>query len=453
MIFRFVYLSCLALVIMGLANAEAAKVLRVPLAGTVELGLSPYIIRAIHYAEDNQFDALILDVDTFGGRVDAAVEIRDALLDAKVPTVAWVDKRAISAGALISLACKKIFFSPGSTMGAATPIQAGAEGAKDVEKKFVSYFRSEMGATAEKNGRPRVIAESMVQAVKDIPNLVAKGEVLTLTDVSALTTKISDGTASDFGELLTFLKLEGAEVEVFNINWAERIVRFITDPTVSGLLMSGGVLGIIFEIQAPGFGLPGILGISCLALYFFGKFIVHLAGWEEILFLLLGIFLIGAELLLLPGFLLPGITGFLFLIGALFFSGISPKVPFDLSFPYVESQLRSMAIGSILIVIGAIIMYRLGIRYSRKISMVLESALPSGSGRSFEENAELKSLLGKSARLLTDLRPTGRAEIDGKTYEVVAESGFLESGLETRVIEVSDLRIVVSSRQNSFPRS
>jgi len=438
---------------MGLTPAEATKVLRVPFEGTVELGLSPYIIRAIRYAEENKFDALILDIDTFGGRVDAAVEIRDALLDAKVPTVAWVNKRAISAGALISLACRKIFFSPGSTMGAATPIQAGADGAKDVEKKFVSYFRSEMGATAEKNGRSRVIAESMVQAVEDIPKLVAKGEVLTLTDVSALTTKISDGTADNFDKVISFLSLEGSEIEVFKINWAEKIVRFITDPTVSGLLMSGGVLGIILEIQSPGFGLPGVLGIGCLALYFFGKFIVHLAGWEELLFLMLGIFLIGAELLFLPGFILPGITGLLFLIGALFFSGISPKIPLDLSFPHVESQLRSMAIGSILVVLGAVTMYRLGLRYSRKIPMVLDSALPSGAGRSSEDELELKSLLGKNARLLTDLKPTGRAEIEGKTYEVVSESGFLENGLAAKVIDVSGVRIVVSSRINSSPRS
>src|SRR5690606_20770891 len=122
-------------------------------------------------------------------------------------------------------------------------------------------------------------------------------------------------------ELLRSLNLDSAQVDIFKINWAERLVRFLTEPTVSGLLMSGGILGIILEFQTPGFGLPGILGITCFALFFFGKFLVHLAGWEEVLLLLVGIGLVILEFFVLPGSFFFGTLGFICIFVSLFLAG------------------------------------------------------------------------------------------------------------------------------------
>lgn len=405
--------------------------------------MSPYIQRAIRYAEDQKFDALVLDIDTFGGRVDAAVDIRDALLDSSVLTIAWVNKRAISAGALISLACDKIVFASGSTMGAATPVQAGAEGAQDAGKKFVSYFRGEMGSTAERTGRPRQIAEAMVMATEDIPGLIKEGEVLTLTDVTAKEQKISDATVESREELLRFIEMPKAQVEEFEISWAERIVRFLTEPTVSGLLMSGGVLGLVLEIQSPGFGVPGIVGLSCLGLYFFGKFIVNLAGWEEVLLFILGIILIGVELLVAPGTLVFGLSGLAAIVISLFMAGISPSIPFSLSAPDVQDQISSLAIGMILTLVGFVLIYFLVRKNSTRVPLVLRSHFEKGGGESAAEKESLHSLMGKTGTLLTELRPAGRAEIDGKTYQVVSDGNFLERGTQVKVSEVDGLRIVV----------
>lgn len=428
-------------------KSENQRVLWVPFEGTVELGLAPYIQRAVEYANSNQYDAIVLEVDTFGGRVDAAVEIRDALIDSKITTVAWVNKRAISAGALISLACDKIFYSKGSTMGAATPVQQGGEGAQDVGKKYVSYFRGEMGSTAEQNGRSRKLAEAMVQATEGIEGLVKEGDVLTLTDVTALEHGMSDGTLSSRADVLAALKLEGATITEFGINWAERIVRVLTDPTVSGLLMSGGVLGIIFELQSPGFGLPGIIGLSCLALFFGAKFLVHLAGWEEILLLMVGLILIGLEFLIFPGTYIFVILGLAAILVSLFMAGVSPKIPLDFNMPSIQDHVQAMGTGFVLFFIGLALVLWYFSKNPRAVPLGLSDHFEAGSGHSKQETDERKALVSQTGILTTDLRPSGKAEINGKSYQVVAESGFINSGAEIEVIDVEGVRILVREKR------
>lgn len=429
------------------AQELTQKVLWVPLNGTVELGLAPFLIRAIEYADNNKFDALVLEIDTFGGRVDAAVEIRDALLDAKTPTIAWINKRAISAGALIAFACDKIFFSPGSTMGAATPIQGGAEGAKDVDKKYVSYFRTEMGATAEQNGRPRKIAEAMVQATEEIKGYVKEGDVLTVTDRTALELKVSDGSYESKQALLKKLDLENASIEDFETNWAEQIVRFLTDPTVSGLLMSGGALGIILELQAPGFGLPGVIGISCLALFFFGKFLVNLAGWEEVLFLLIGIILIGVEIFVFPGTFVFAVAGFALLIGALFFAGISPSMPIDFSFPPIALHLQAMGTGLLIFLVGLALILWFFSKNPSRVPLGLEDHLRPGDGSSEKEIEKQHALIGRTGITLTDLKPTGKMEIESSIYNVSSSGEYINKGNEVLVVEIDGPRILVKEKK------
>jgi membrane-bound serine protease (ClpP class) len=436
------FLVVLTLGSVPLSAETPQRVLWVPLQGTVELGLAPFIVRAIEQAESGSYSALVLDVDTFGGRVDAAVTIRDALLNTKIPTVAWVNKRAISAGALISLACQKIYFSPGSTMGAATPIQMSSDGkAQSVENKMVSYFRAEMGATAEKNGKSRTIAEAMVLATEDIKGLVQKGDVLTLTDITAAQFKMSDGTATSRDDVLKMMGMENAQVVEFEINWAERIVRFLTEPTVSGLLMSAGILGIILELQAPGFGLPGILGIACLALFFLAKWIVFLAGWEEIILMGLGITLIALELLVLPGKFIFGLLGVALTVGALLMAGISPRVPFDWSMPDVQAHMNGVALAFIIAFVGMIVGYILMARNPRRLPLVSSYTLDRSQGySSFDDH---QSLVGKLGLLKSDLRPSGKALIEGKVWDVVSDSEFLKNGAPIQVVSVEGGRIVV----------
>ena len=165
------------------AQESRPVVYLVPIEGMIDLGLAPFVERVLDEAAGAGAAAVILEINTFGGRVDAAVLIRDALLRTRVRTVAFVNKRAISAGALISLAATTIVMAEGGTIGAATPVEIGQPGgaAQPVAEKTVSYVRKEFRATAESRGRPPLVAEAMVDADVEIPGVIGKGKLLTLT--------------------------------------------------------------------------------------------------------------------------------------------------------------------------------------------------------------------------------------------------------------------------------
>ena len=262
---RLAVLGLLVMVILSVppsAQTPRALVYVVPIAGIIDLGLAPFVQRVLDEAVDANAAAVILEINTFGGRVDAAVLIRDALLQARVRTVAFINKRAISAGALISLATEKIAMAEGGTIGAATPVAMGQPGApaQPVEEKTVSYMRKEFRATAEARKRPPLLAEAMVDADVEIPGVIDKGKLLTLTTDEALQHQVADVRANSLEAVLEFLELSGADVRLASQTWAETLVRFLTHPVVSSLLLTIGMLGIIVELRTPGLACPGSLG-------------------------------------------------------------------------------------------------------------------------------------------------------------------------------------------------
>jgi membrane-bound ClpP family serine protease len=235
-----------------------ARVHVVPITGMIDLGLAPFVRRALAEAEADGAAAVVFEIETFGGRVDAAVQIRDALLDSKLRTVAFVNKRAISAGALIALSAQTVVMASGGTIGAAAPVVGGAPGAESrpADEKTVSYVRKEFRATAEARQRPLALAEAMVDADVVVPGVVEKGKLLTLTTEEAIRNKVADHRADTMDAVLAQLGLAGAELRTATPHWAESLVRFLTHPIVSSLLISAGMLGIFVELRAPGLGWP-----------------------------------------------------------------------------------------------------------------------------------------------------------------------------------------------------
>ncbi len=254
----------------------------VPIDGVIDLGLAPFLARTISEAEQAGAAAVLLDINTFGGRVDAAVAMRDTLLNAPMRTIAFVNPRAISAGALLALATETIVMSSGGTIGAAMPVVSGAGEAQAADEKSVSYLRKEFGATAERRGRPATFAEAMVDVDVEIPGVVAKGKLLTLTTSEAIEHNVVELSADTLDGALQSAGLANANVRRMAQTWAETLVRFLTNPIVSSLLMTIGLLGILVEIRTPGFGLPGIVGLMSFGLFFWGHWLVQLAGWEEL---------------------------------------------------------------------------------------------------------------------------------------------------------------------------
>jgi membrane-bound serine protease (ClpP class) len=432
-----------ALVLAGSAPAPAQErrpvVYVAPIEGIIDLGLAPFVQRVLDQAAAEGAAAVVLEVNTFGGRVDAAVQIRDALLGAQVPTVAYVNRRAISAGALISLAAEHLVMAEGATIGAATPVMSGGQGgAQAVSEKTVSYVRKEFRATAESRKRPARIAEAMVDADVAIRGVIEKGKLLTLTTDEALRHKVAEHRAGSVAAALERVGIAGAELRPMSPNWAENVVRFLTHPVLSSLLVTIGMLGIIIELRSPGFGVAGAIGVGALAAFFWGHWIVQLAGWGELLLALAGVALLLVEVLVIPGFGFAGILGIVALVAALVMSvvgsGATPEFFLFAAARIVLALLVALAASF------AMLRYMPRTRFGRQL--ILDTGLAT------EPEGDLR-WLGKRGRASSPLRPAGIAEIGGERVDVVSEGELIEAGTEVEVMRVDGNRIVVRRATNN----
>lgn len=408
--------------------------------GIIDLGLAPFVQRVLDEAAGTQARAVILDINTFGGRVDAAVLIRDALLRSPVRTVAFINKRAISAGALISLAATTIVMAEGGTIGAATPVEMGQPGgaAQPVAEKTVSYVRKEFRATAESRGRPPLLAEAMVDADVAIPGVIDKGKLLTLTTKEALKHKVADFRADSVEAVLDQLGLANAEVRRTGPTWAETVLRFLTHPVVSSLLMTIGILGIIVELRTPGFGVPGAVGIGSLALFFWGHWIVRLAGWEELLLVGAGLSLLAIEVFVTPGFGITGTLGIAALLGGL---GLS-LVGAGATWAVILGAVGRVALSLLLAIAASLALLRFLPRLPFGRRLVLETELTAREGFASAPETD-RAWLGKRGTAASMLRPAGIADVEGERVDVVSDGEFIDAGEPITVVRVDGNRIVV----------
>jgi membrane-bound serine protease (ClpP class) len=419
-----------------------SKVVVIAIDRTVELGLAAFVRRAIETNPDAV--AIVIEVNTLGGRVDAAIQIRDALLEAEPRTVAFIHPRAISAGALISLACDNIIMTEGGTIGAATPIQAAPGGqAEAVGEKMVSYMRAEMRATAEANGRRGDIAEAMVDNEVVIKRIVEAGKLLTLDTDQAIKLGMADAKAADLDAVMQTLTLEDPEIVTAEANWGEEIARWLTEPTVSGLLLSVGMLGLMVAFYTRSVGAFTLVGFMALGLFFGGHAVVHLVGWEEALLFLSGVVLVLVEVFFVPGLGVPGVLGLIFVIAALVLALIG--VPLDVSF---ETGVLADAMTRVLLsLLGAFVLALVFMRLLSKTAMgralVLEDAETG-----FLSAPSASDLVGQTGEALTDLRPAGKVVVDGERHEATSEREFIARGSRVRVIGKDGPALVVRPEED-----
>lgn len=453
-----IWLASLSLVALGLlvpftaAQPEPQRpiVYVVKIEEVIDLGLAPFVKRILAEATQAGAAAVILDIDTFGGRVDAGVQIRDALLNAEVRTVAFVNKRAISAGALIGLSAETLVMATGSTIGAAAPVLSGAPGAEaqPANEKTVSYVRKEFRATAEARKRPPLLAEAMVDSAIGVPGIVEKGKLLTLTTDEALQHKVADFRAETLEGVLLQLGLQTAEVRHASPHWAEQLVRFLTNPLVSSLLIGLGMLGIVIELRTPGLGIAGAFGIGSLALFFWGHWLVQLAGWEELLLAGVGVVLLALEILVIPGFGVIGALGAAAMLGALVLSMIGAG---DTSAVVLATAWR-VVIALLIAVVSAVALMRFMPRLPFARRMILNANLGSGPTHGSTPASDLH-WLGKHGRASSVLRPAGIAEIDGERVDVVSDGVLIEPGTPIEVTHVDGNRIVVRRMPGGVPHT
>jgi membrane-bound serine protease (ClpP class) len=397
-------------------------------------------------------DILVLDINTFGGRVDAAVTIRDALLslgDRGAKVVAWVHPRAISAGALISYAADVIVVSPGSTMGAATPVQIEGGKMESVEEKVVSYMREEMRSTAEARGRNGDIAAAMVDPDMEVAGLDDKGKTLTLDGKTSLEWGVASFEAKDFDALAAGLGYGGGgkpyEVQEVGWSWAEKIAGWLSSSVISGLLMTLGMLGIMIGLYTGGSPIALGLGGGCLALFFFGHHIVNLAGIEDILLFLVGAGLIAYEVLI-PGHIVPGIVGVICILAALFLGLIDlDKVDFTVQWHagYVGRALATV-FGSILATVAlTFAAFKFLPETSLGRGLLLSARIDARAADRAAEEGE--SIVGEIGTAVTGLRPSGKVKVGDRRYEARAEHGFIEPGTAVKILRREGFHVVVAA--------
>jgi membrane-bound serine protease (ClpP class) len=413
---------------------EGGQVYRVPVTGTVEMGLAPFVSRVLDEAAEAGASAVVLDIDTPGGRIDAAWEIIDAVRDASLPVHAYVNRRALSAGAMIALSADRLYMRPGSTIGAATPVVG--EG-KRASEKMVSAMRSEFRALAEERGFDPAIAEAMVDETVAVEGISEEGRLLTLTTGEAVELGVATAEVDDWPALVASIGLAGVPVREMSPNWAERIVRLLTNPMLAPLLLSLGFMGLIIEIRTPTFGLAGAVGLVCLAAFFGARFVVHLAGMEELILLGAGAGLIALEVFVIPGFGVAGLAGGVSVLTALMLSMLG-------SYPTVSELISALGIIAVSILVVGVLAFAVlrHLPFSRAMSgVLLDRATTQEAGYlSAPDRPELEGRIGTA---LTDLRPSGTMGIDGERIDVVTEGPWVEKGDSVVVLRAESYRHVV----------
>jgi membrane-bound serine protease (ClpP class) len=414
---------------------STAEVFRVPIQGDIELGLAPFVERSVEEAQAAGARAVILDIETPGGRVDAAQRICNALGDSEIPVYAFINRHAYSAGAMIALAADRIYMRPSSVMGAATPVVGSGEKAPE---KIVSAMRAQMRALAEERGLDPDVAEAMVDESVEVDGVVEAGKLLTLTTDDAVEIGYA-AEVEDWDALLAELDLQGSPVAEMRVNWAERIVRFLSNPIVAPFLLSLGFLGLIAEIKSPGLGIAGFAGLLSLALFFGSHLILGLAGMEDILLFGAGVILIGVEVFIIPGFGLFGVLGGVGVLGGLYMSMVG-------SLPTAPDFAQAGAVLTTSLLIILITSWAL-LRHLPRSSRLAKSGvflLNQGEREDgWASQSPRPDLQGREGEALTDLRPAGTVIIGEERVDAVSESEWIEEGTAVRVVASEGYRLVV----------
>jgi membrane-bound serine protease (ClpP class) len=409
-----------------------------------------YVVRrGVKEAMDAHADALILDMNTDGGRVDVTEEIIQIVSRFKGTTATYVHNKAFSAGAFIAVGTQKIYMAPQSVIGAAAPIMmspggTGVEKLPDtMEVKMTSAVRAMVRVQAEKNGHNIEVVEAMIDKTKELKIdgelLNQAGNILTLTDKQAAKgygspskPLLSLGTVESMDALLAALGYAGAQRVEIQPTGAETLGLWIN--TISPILMIIGIIGIYIEFKTPGFGLPGIIGIAAFAVYFFGGYIAGLsgAGWAILFFL--GVALLAVELFVYPGTTIPGIAGMLLIVVSVVMGMVDmyPGTPSLPTLPQLRLPLRDLGIATG----GAVAAILLLVRFLPKtpIYASLVSQTTSGVRSMAAIETRQNSLVGEIGVAVSPLHPGGKAKFGDSILDVLTQGEMIEKGRRVKII-------------------
>lgn len=420
-----------------------------PIKENIGPGIWRQTIKAFAEADSMKADVIVLHMNTYGGTVLDADSMRTKVLNSRIPVYVFIDNNAASAGALISIACDSIFMREGANMGAATVVNETGAAMPD---KYQSYMRSIMRSTAEAQGKVTVavgndtltkwrrdpkIAESMVDPDIYIKGIIDSGKVLTMTPTEAIKYGYCEGVRKDVREVIEKAGFKNYEIREYRKSGLDKIIGFLVNPLVSGILIMAMIGGIYFEFQTPGIAFPIGIAITAAILYFAPLYLEGLAANWEIIIFVVGLILLAIEVFIIPGFGIFGISGIVLMISGLILS-LLDNVIFD--FDGVEPSRVSTAVGTVLISI--LLSFFLSIWASSKLfasrkgifrNFALHTTI--STERSYVGvDQEDESLVGKQGIAQTVLRLSGKVSIEGAVYDAMSEGTFIEKGERIRVV-------------------
>ena len=424
-----------------------------PFKSQVDESLLMFMRRALKEAERKGASAFVIDMDTPGGAVNVTLEMMEMLQKTKIPTLTFVNPHAISAGAFVSLATKRIYMRRDAAIGAAAIVGGGGEDiGKTMQSKANSMMGAKLRAISAENGHNPDVAEAFMILEKELKVgdeiLDSKETLLTLNGIEAAKVYagkplLAAGLVGSVDELLAKENLKGEVLRVEPTGF-EQIAFWITK--LSPLLLMGGIIGAYIEMKAPGFGIPGICSLICFALFFGGHFIAGLAGNEVIFVFIVGLILVILELFVIPGTLVVGLVGTLLMLGSLLWAMVD-HWPATEGLPSGDAFERPMQ-NFLLALVGTSVIIAVLARFLPKTRfynrLVLSAAVPSGPAISVPiSNLTVK--IGEVGVASTTLRPAGKATIAGEIHDVVTNGGFINAGSSVRVVDIDGMRIVVEA--------
>jgi membrane-bound serine protease (ClpP class) len=426
----------------------------IPLKGEITKAQFFFLRRGLKEAEAAKADAVIIDMDTYGGELDSASNMLEALFSTSIPTITYIDTNAGSAGALVALSTRHIYMAPVSAIGAAAPVTSTGDNLPStMQDKVVSYFSGYFSSAAEKNGYNPNIAQAFIS--KDIEVKIGdtvihpKGTLLTLSAQEAVKVingkpVLASGIADSIPDLMKQAGLTGAIYTVQPTGF-ETLAFWLT--TLAPLLLLGGIIGVYIEIKVGGFGVAGFVAAICFLLFFFGSYVAGLAGWEVIIVFAIGLAMIVSEIVVHPGTVIPGLIG-LMLVCASVVWAMMDRYPHDPLVPagnMLETPFIKLGITILLacIAIPIITKFLPDTPFFRFIALAREQPRgPSFSERTVSSPAAIS--VGANGVALSILRPSGNARFGEAIVDVITRGEFIEPESPLRVLAIEGSRIVVA---------
>ncbi|MEN9445199.1 MAG: hypothetical protein RIS47_2090 [Bacteroidota bacterium] len=417
-------------------------------------------MKNIDRAVSMKADFILIHMNTYGGLVDAADSIRTKLLNCKIPVLAFVDNNAASAGALIAIACDSIYMRTGANIGAATVVNQ--EGAA-MPDKYQSYMRATMRSTAEAHGKisriihgdtvevwhrdPR-IAEAMVDERIEIDSISEAGKVLTFTASEAMKNGYCEGIAENVDEVLKKAGISHYRIYEYEATWVDKLLSLLMNPALQGIFIMLMVGGIYFELQTPGIGFPLAAAVVGAMLYFAPLYLEGIANHWEILVFVLGIILIGLEVFVIPGFGITGISGIVLVVLGLSLSMVDAVSLHEMGTLNLAPLGNAMLLVllSILIAVGLVFAFAPSLFRSKAFrNLVLVKAQTTTEGYLSVDAAE-HDKVGKTAIVATDLRPSGKIELDGELFDAQSFGDYIPRGQKVIIVKFGQGQLYVKKQ-------